>query len=112
MSSKSDVLLSISVPDIIKEKICGNESLCINYLNSNYNIFDSGIDFAYKSCITQIGNLYKDYQKLKNKTDIKEIKEKIVDSSNKYFTYITFALSNIIFYVEENIFQSFQIDHR
>ena len=95
---------------IIKEKICGYESLCINYLNSNYNIFDSGIDFAYKSCITQIGNLYKDYQKLKNKTDIKEIKEKIVDSSNKYFTYITFALSNIIFYVEENIFQSFQID--
>ena len=96
--------------EIIKEKICENESLCINYLNSNHNKFDSGIDFGYKSCISQISNIYKDYQKLKNKTDIKEIKEKIIETSNGYFNYISLALSNIIYYVEGKIFYSFQMD--
>ena len=53
--------------DIIKEKICLNDDFCLNYLNSNYHIFSTGVDSAYHTCIDQLKNLYMDYKKIKNK---------------------------------------------
>ena len=54
----------------IKNDICLGKTLCLKYLNSKYNIFDSGIDFILQSCITQLCNLFLEYKNIKNKTDI------------------------------------------
>ena len=54
----------------IKNDICLGKALCLKYLNSKYNIFDSGIDFILQSCITQLSNLFLEYKNIKNKTDI------------------------------------------
>ena len=97
--------------EIIKEKVCMNEKHCIDYLNSKYNIFDSGIDFSYKACISKINNLYQDYKSLKNITDIEEIKSKIINADDSLFNSISLSISNLIIYVKIQIFQSFQIDH-
>ena len=96
--------------DIIREKICEKEQECINYLNSKYNIFDSGVDFSYKSCISKIKNFYKDYKNLNNKTDIEEIKRKIINSDHSLFNHISLGISNLVIYVKSKIIQSFKND--
>ena len=96
--------------EIIKEKICEKEKECINYLDSKYNIFDSGIDFSYKSCISKLKSLYNDYQKLKNNTDIEEIKSKIINSNQNLFNHISIGISNLVIYVKFKIYNTFQND--
>ena len=54
----------------IKEIICRDSDSCLNFLESNDNIFDSGIDFGLKTCFSFINNILKDYKQLKNRTDI------------------------------------------
>ena len=96
--------------DIIREKICEKEQECINYLNSKYNIFDSGVDFSYKSCISKIKDFYKDYKNLNNKTDIEEIKRKIINSDYSLFNHISLGISNLVIYVKSKIIQCFKND--
>ena len=94
----------------IKEIICEEEEDCENYLDSNYNIFDSGVDFAFRSSITNIKNIFLNYKKLKNKTDINEINLTLINSIDSQFVKIEFGLSHVFFYVQEKIFDYFDID--
>ena len=95
---------------MINNTICENERDCINYLNSQYNIFDSGIEFAYRSCISEINNLYMDYKKLKDKKNITEIRLKIVNANYSQFNHISLGINNLFIYVKKKLFLSYQND--
>ena len=96
--------------DIIKEKICLNDDFCLNYLNSNYHIFSTGVDSAYHTCIDQLKNLYMDYKKIKNKIDINEINSTIIIGQNSPFFSIGLSLGYLFYYVKERIFECFKYD--
>ena len=96
--------------ELIKERICDNEQECINYLYSEYNIFNSGIDFSFQSCIIKIKNIYKDYKLIKNKTDIDLLKSKIINTSGNSFNHISLGICNLVLYIKRKIFQSFEKD--
>ena len=94
----------------IKQAICNGAEGCENYLDSSVNIFDSGIDLSFKSCITQAYSFYMDYTKLINKTDIEDIKEKIILSQNSQFYYIILSLNYFYVYLEDRILSTFEAD--
>ena len=96
--------------DLIKENICINYTSCLKYLNSPNSIFDSGVDFAYKTCVKDINNLYLNYKSLKNKTNITLINSTIINTEGSEFTLIELSLSNMFFYIEEKIFEYFGMD--
>ena len=96
--------------DLLNEMICVNRTACELYLKSKYNIFDSGVDFAYKTCINQISNIYMDYKILDNKTDINEIKEKLILREYSQFEYISASINNIFSYTLDKIFRTFRDD--
>ena len=99
-----------NLTNTIKEKICEEEEDCINYLNSKYNIFDSGIDLAYKSSINNIKNIFLDYQKLDNKYDIKKINSTIINSEESEFVKIELSLCHVFFYVQEKLYECLEKD--
>ena len=94
----------------IRETICTNQNDCLQYLNSRKSIFASGVDFAYKSCIHHIHNLYLNYKQLTNNTNIDEINSTIINSHNSEFILIGLSLTNMFYYVKEKIFECFWID--
>ena len=98
-----------NMTNIIKETICKDEEACRLYLESDFNIFDSGVDFAFKTSLTQGINLYMDYKNLNNKYDIQEIIDKLFVSSNDFY-YIMVSLNYFYVYIEQRIFLSFELD--
>jgi hypothetical protein len=96
--------------DEIKQKICFQKDLCEMFLTSNKNFLHSGVDFAYKTIITEIYNIYMDYKKLTNKENIDDIKSSIIFSKNSQFINIGLSLSYFFIYVEEKIFACFEQD--
>ena len=96
--------------EVIKTSICTGKTSCLKYLNSEYNIFDSGIDFAFQICIQAIDTFFAEYKKLKNKTDYKEINSTIINSYSSHFIHIGLSLNNIFYFVKEKIYESFKID--
>ena len=94
----------------LKNDICSSNFPCEDYLDSKYNIFDVGVDFAFTTCITQINNIYMDYKKLNNIYNISEIKERITRANNSQFEYISASISNMFIYVQNKIFTTFLID--
>jgi hypothetical protein len=96
--------------NLIKEAICLKEEHCINYMESEYNIFDSGIEFAFKSCITETNNIFMDYKKLINKTNIQDINSTLIISINSQFNNIAISLKNFYIYIQQRIFSSFEAD--
>ena len=94
----------------IKEKVCGTITGCNDYIDSDLNIFSSGIDFGFKSCLKDLTNIYLDYQKLKNKTDAHEVNTTIINSKQSPFVYIGVGLGSCIMYVINKIFELFKID--
>ena len=96
--------------EIIKENICSGNSACLNYLSTNQSIFSSGVDFAYRACIKDLQNIYMDYKKLKDKTDINMLNLTVINSPGSHFSHIGLALSNMFLYVKEKIFESFEVD--
>ena len=96
--------------EVIKTSICRDKTSCLKYLNSEYNIFDSGIDFAFQICIQGIDTFFAEYAKLKNKTDYKEINSTIINSFSSQFIHIGLSLNNIFYFVKEKIYESFKID--
>jgi hypothetical protein len=94
----------------IKYELCEEESNCIKYIDSEFNLFDSGIDFAYRKCLTNIKNIFIDYQHLKNKTDINEIKSILIDSEESKFSKISLSLSEVFKNVQEKIYECLDID--
>ena len=104
MQSKDDL------KEQIKEKVCGTIAGCNNYLDSNLNIFTSGIDFGFKSCLTRLSNIYLDYEKLVNKTDANAVNSTIINAENSQFVLIGVGLGSCIMYVINKIFELFKID--
>ena len=96
--------------DIINETICSQEQECINYINSKYNIFDAGFYFSYKSCFSYLSNFYEDYKSIKNKTDIEEIKSKIIKSNYSLFNSLSLGVSNLVYYAKNSVHQCFLDD--
>jgi hypothetical protein len=96
--------------DKLGNYFCFNIPNCIKYLNSEYNIFQSGIEFALKTCVTQLSNYYMDYKKLSNKTDINLIKSEIINSPHYKIIYIENSVNSMFNFVREKIFSAFQID--
>ena len=96
----------------IKNNICLGKDVCLKYLNSKYNIFDSGIDFIFQSCITQLSNLFLEYKNIKNKTDIDIINKTVTNSGDTKFMDIGLSLSNLFYFIKEKIFESFIIDEK
>ena len=99
-----------NLKDQIKEKVCGDIAGCNNYLDSNLNIFTSGIDFGFKTCLTSLSNIFLDYQKLENKTDENLVNLKIINAENSKFVLIGVGLGSCIMYVINKIFELFKID--
>ena len=99
-----------NLTETIKEKICEEAEDCINYLNSKNNIFDSGIDLAYKSSINNIKNIFLDYQKLENKKDIGKINSTIINSEESEFVKIELSLCHAFFYVQEKLYECLEED--
>ena len=96
--------------ELIREKICEKNEKCIKYIESQYNIIDSGIDFCYKTSITLIGNIYMDYKNLDDKRNLTKIKLSIINFENSQFNHISASLSNCFVIVKEKIFEYFFID--
>ena len=95
---------------IIKDNICLNYTACLNYLDTPQSIFGSGLDFGYKTSITDMNNIFSDYKKINNHTDINKINSSIINTQTSDFILIGLSLSNMIYYVIEKIFDCFQID--
>ena len=95
--------------NILKETICQESEGCISYLNSIYNIFDSGLELAFSSSISDIHNIFMDYKKLNNKTDIIGIKN-IILLSNYKFTSIQLSLNFFYARAEQVILYAFKAD--
>ena len=93
--------------EIIAKELCYEEPGCINYLDSSLSIMGSGIDFAYKSCINNIKNLYIDYTNLKNKSDINEINLTLIQSRGSEFIQIELSLSYIFYNTQEKLYDFF-----
>jgi hypothetical protein len=96
--------------DNLQKFFCNEISSCTNYLNSEKNIFQNGIDFALKTCITQLSNFYMDYKKLSNKTDINLIKSEIINSPHFKFTLIENSIVNMFNQIRNKIFTTFSND--
>ena len=96
--------------EIIKDNICMNNETCLKYLESPFSIFGSGVDFAYKMCMTNIHNLFLDYKKLVNYTNINEINSTIINTQSSKFTLIGLSLTNMFFFVQEKIYYCFSVD--
>ena len=88
----------------IKKLICGNITSCNKYLDSENNIFDSGLDFGCKSAITFIYNMYLDYKRLNNKSDIKTINQTIINNKNSRFKDIGLSLNNLLLVFFDKLF--------
>ena len=94
----------------IKKAVCGTIPGCNGYLDSDLNIFTSGIDFGFKSCLVHLTNIYLDYQKLPNKTDGNAVNKTIINAERSQFVLIGVGLGSCIMYVINKIFELFKID--
>ena len=94
----------------LKDLICGNFVSCQNYLDSENNFFDSGLDFGYKSAMTFINNMYLDYKRLNDNYDMDIINETIINNKNSHFKDIGLALNNLILLVFDKLFFCFKDD--
>ena len=96
--------------DSLQNFFCTDISTCTNYLSSEANIFQNGIDFAIKTCFTQLSNFYMDYKKLSNKTDIDLIKSEIINSPHFKFALIGNSLVSMFNQIRNRIYITFSID--
>jgi len=96
--------------DIISEYFCENVSTCQNYLKSDDNLFNTGIDIGLKNCFSFMNNIVMDYKKLKNKTDVEEIISTITGPQFYEFRKLRKCFSNIFYYVQQKIYSCFEHD--
>ena len=98
--------------EFIQKHVCPNISnnSCYNYLKSNDSIFNSGIDFGYQICFSYMYNIFMDYQNLKNKTSIQEIKNTITDNKFYEFKRLRKSFSNVFYYLKQKIFDDFKTE--
>jgi hypothetical protein len=96
--------------DKVTQIICHKNQLCEEYIKTNRNLLHSGVDFASKTIITEISNIYMDYKKINNKEEINEINSTLFYSKDSQFINIGKILNFFFIYVEENIFNCFEKD--
>ena len=94
----------------INKTLCWDFSPCQKYLDSDDNIFLSGIDSGYKTTFNYIYNIFMDYKKLNNKSDVQEIIDKITNYQFFELRRVRKAITSIYFYVQQKIYFSFGID--
>ena len=94
----------------IKRTICDKNPLCGVYLESNRNLLHSGVDFASKTIITEISNIYMDYKKIIHKEEIKELNSTLFYSKDSQFINIGKILNFFFLNVEEKIFDCLEKD--
>ena len=95
----------------INEYVCGNITTCQNYLKSEDNIFVSGIENGFRTCITYMNNIVKDYKSIKNKTNITQIISVITCSECYEFRKARKAFTNLYFYLQQMIYSGFEKDN-
>ena len=93
--------------ELMTNKVCLKIEICKKYLSSSYNIMDTGIDFIFKSILIDISKSFLDYQSLKNKTNINDIKNLII---NDKFVSNGLFIEYAYFYVKFDIFERFKRD--
>ena len=98
--------------EYIKKIICSNRTSCHDYIESEDNIFRSGIDHGLKTCFTYMNNIVLDYKKIKNKTNVDEIISTVTGPQFYEFKRLRKAFSNIFFYIQEMIYSNFEIDQK
>ena len=94
--------------EYLQKNVCLNSTSCKNYLRTNDSIFNSGIDFGYKICFSYLNNIFMDYQSIKNKTSIAEIKRTITDDKFYEFKRLRKSFSNVFFYLKEKVFNNYE----
>ena len=95
----------------LQKNVCPNDTNnCYNYLLTNDSIFNSGIDFGYKICFSYMNNIFMDYQSLKNKTSIEEIKNTITDDKFYEFKRMRKSFTNVFYYLKLKIFTDFKTE--
>ena len=95
--------------EFLQKNICPKDSKnCYNYLMTNDSIFNSGIDFGFKICFSYMNNIFMDYQSLKNKTSIEEIKNTITDDKFYEFKRMRKSFTNVFYYLKLKIFTEFK----
>jgi hypothetical protein len=96
----------------INENVCGNVATCQDYLKSEENIFISGIDSGFRTCINYMNNIVKDYKSIKNKTNISQIISVITCSECNELRRTRKSFTNIYFYIQQMIYSGFEKDNR
>ena len=96
--------------DYLKEKICLSSDSCLSYLDSEDNIFSSGIDSTYNIIFIYINNIFNDYKKLENKTNLEEIQLKITGDNLYEFKRLRKSFSYAFYNIQEAIYSSFEND--
>jgi hypothetical protein len=97
--------------EFIQKNVCPNDTKsCYNYLLTNDSIFNSGIDFGYKICFSYMNNIFMDYQSLKNKTNIQDIKNTISDDKFYEYKRLRKSFTNVFYYLKLKIFTEFKAE--
>ena len=94
--------------EYLKNNVCMNISNCRNYIVTNDSIFNSGIDFGYKTCFSYINNIFMDYQSIKNKTNAQEIIDTITDNKFYEFKRMKQSTANVFYFLKEKIYKDFE----
>ena len=94
--------------EYLKNNVCMNISNCRNYIVTNDSIFNSGIDFGYKTCFSYISNIFMDYQSIKNKTNAQEIIDTITNDKFYEFKRMKQSTANIFYFLKEKIYKDFE----
>ena len=97
--------------NILINNICIDSPECSQYLYSSYNIFDSGLELGLTTSISEIHNIFMNYQKLNNNMNIGIIRT-IIGLSKDKFVSLMLSLNYFYVYVEQYILFAFEEDER
>ena len=98
--------------EYIKKNLCPNISSCHNYLESEDNIFSSGVESGLKICFTFINNIVMDYKQIDNKSNTEEIVNKITGTQFYEFKRLRKSFSYVLCHVKDMIYSSFENDQK
>ena len=96
----------------LKSQICDSDVYCFKYLSTTYGIFDSGIEFAYKTFFNQINNIYMDYTRLFDRNSIGEIQYRLINAFFAQWGNINQGINLVFYDVQRKIFEKFLLDQK
>ena len=98
--------------NILINNICIDSPECSQYLYSSYNIFDSGLELGLTTSISEIHNIFMNYQNLNNNNMNIGIIRTIIGLSKDKFISLMLSLNYFYVYVEQYILFAFEEDER